>query len=172
MPLQKVVAANQGKHWEGVVHPYENLEEKFFWATAVARRNMFDISDLWDPRYDIVQETNVATFGSCFAQHIGRALRQDGFNWLITEPAPAGLNADSAKRFNYEVFSARTGNIYTASLLRQWVSWAVGDVTIPSEVWCKDNRLFRSVPTEYRTEWLRVRARVVAVQGNGSLGIL
>lgn len=50
----------------------------------------------------------VATAGSCFAQHIGRALIADGFNYLLTE-APAGEVA----------FSARYGNIYTALQLRQ-----------------------------------------------------
>ena len=124
------------------MHPYENLDEKFFWATAVARRNMFDIADLWDPRFNIGKNTKVATFGSCFAQHIGRALRRNGFNWLITEPTPAGLNTDSATKFNYDVFSARTGNIYTASLFSQWVNWAVGDESIPSEIWRKGDRFF------------------------------
>ena len=150
------------------MHPYENLEEKFFWATAVAKRSMFDISDLWDPRYDIAQETEVATFGSCFAQHIGRALRRNGFNWLITEPAPSGLNKESAHRFNYEVFSARTGNIYTASLLRQWVSWAVGDKAVPSEIWRKDDRFFDPFrpniePDGFESEQELLRSREMAV---------
>jgi hypothetical protein len=150
------------------VHPYENLDEKFFWATAVARRNMFDISDLWDPRFNIVQKTEVATFGSCFAQHIGRALRRNGFNWLITEPAPTGMNADSAKRFNYEVFSARTGNIYTASLLRQWVKWALGDEAIPSEIWRKDGRYFDPFrpniePDGFQSEQELLRSREMAI---------
>lgn len=150
------------------MHPYENLEEKFFWSTAVARRNMFDISDLWDPRFDIVQETEVVTFGSCFAQHIGRALRQNGFNWLITEPTPSGLNKESATRFNYDVFSARTGNIYTASLLRQWVSWAVGDKAVPSEIWRKDKRFFDPFrpniePDGFESEQELLQSREMAV---------
>jgi hypothetical protein len=150
------------------LHPYENLEEKFFWATAVARRNMFDISDLWDPRYDITQRTEVATFGSCFAQHIGRALRSNGFNWLITEPTPSGLNKESARTFNYEVFSARTGNIYTASLLRQWVRWAAGDNAVPSEIWRKDDRFFDPFrpniePDGFESEQELLRSREMAV---------
>jgi hypothetical protein len=150
------------------VHPYENLDEKFFWATAVARRNMFDISGLWDPRFNIGQKTNVSTFGSCFAQHIGRALRRNGFNWLITEPTPAGLNADSAKKFNYDVFSARTGNIYTASLFGQWVKWAVGDESIPSEIWRKDDRFFDPFrpniePNGFESEQELLQSREMAV---------
>jgi hypothetical protein len=150
------------------LHPYENLDEKFFWATAVARRNMFDISDLWDPRFDIRKNSNVGTFGSCFAQHIGRALRRNGFNWLITESTPAGLNTDSAKKFNYDVFSARTGNIYTASLFGQWVNWAVGDESIPSEIWRKDDRFFDPFrpniePNGFESEQELLQSREMAV---------
>ncbi|MDD3444861.1 MAG: GSCFA domain-containing protein [Zavarzinia sp.] len=77
----------------------------------------------------------VATFGSCFAQHIGNALQDRGFRWMITETPPAGLSPKNMTAFNYNVFSARTGNIYTTSLLRQWVSWATGESTPPDEVW-------------------------------------
>ena len=150
------------------MHPYENLDDKYFWATAVARRSMFDISDLWDPRFDIGRNTSVATFGSCFAQHIGRALRRNGFNWLITEPTPSGLNADSARKFNYDVFSARTGNIYTASLFRQWVNWSVGDESIPSEIWQQGDRYFDPFrpniePNGFESERELLRSREMAV---------
>lgn len=124
------------------MHPYENLGEKFFWATAVAKRNMFDIEGLWDPKFQIAKRHNVVTFGSCFAQHIGRALAPRGFNWLVTEKAPAGLSEEDAKKFSYGQFSARTGNIYTVSLLRQWVSWATGEASVPTEVWEKEGRYF------------------------------
>lgn len=124
------------------MHPYENLEENSFWATAVARRGMLDITGLWDPKFKIGRQMKVATFGSCFAQHIGRALASRGFNWMITEPAPGALGPENARKFNYGIFTARTGNIYTASLLQQWVSWATGDAEVPSEVWVKDGRYY------------------------------
>jgi hypothetical protein len=124
------------------MHPYKKLEEKYFWSTAVAKRNMFDISDLWDPRFEIDPASKVVTFGSCFAQHIGRALRDRGFNWLITESEPRGFSPASAKKFNYGVFSARTGNIYTVSLLKQWVAWATKEAAVPEEFWEKDGRFY------------------------------
>lgn len=124
------------------MNPYENLSEEFFWSTAVAKRNMFDIEGLWNPKFRITTDDKVATFGSCFAQHIGHALSEKGFNWLITEPAPRGLNAENAHKYNYGVFSARTGNIYTVSLLQQWVSWATGEANIPEEIWEKDGRYY------------------------------
>lgn len=124
------------------MNPYENLPEKSFWSSAVAKKHMFDIDELWDPKFRILKSDNIATFGSCFAQHFGKALAAKGFNWLITEPAPMGLSKVNAIKFNYEVFTARTGNIYTASLLKQWISWASGTSTPPSEVWQKNGRFY------------------------------
>ncbi|MGW9820810.1 GSCFA family protein [Methylorubrum extorquens] len=116
-------------------HPYKTLPEKAFWRPAVSSKNMFEIEELWEPKFNISRDAQVTTFGSCFAQHIGRALRQRGFKWLITEKRPEWLSDEDAEKFNFDIFSARTANIYTASLLRQWTSWAL-NLTIPSvEVW-------------------------------------
>ena len=124
------------------MNPYTSLEDKFFWAKAVAQKNMFDIAELWDPKYKIGKSTKVATYGSCFAQHIGRALHARGYNWLISEPSPHGLNEENARKFNYGVFTARTGNIYSVSLLRQWLSWSIEGRSVPEEVWEKEGRFF------------------------------
>ncbi|MBE2289888.1 MAG: GSCFA domain-containing protein [Chitinophagaceae bacterium] len=123
------------------VNPYETLPSKAFWSPAVAKRNMFDIAELWAPKFRIDPKMPVATFGSCFAQHIGRALKERGFHWMIAEQRPYRMSDVSAKKFNYGVFSARTGNIYTASLLKQWVSWALG-ASAPEEIWEKDGRFY------------------------------
>lgn len=124
------------------MHPYEGLEEKFIWATAVAKRNMFDIKGLWNPKFQISNHHKIITFGSCFAQHIGNALKSKGFNWLNCEPAPEGLSSENARKYNYGIFSARTGNIYTASLLQQWVTWATGESEVPDEYWENAGRYF------------------------------
>lgn len=124
------------------MNPYESLGDDAFWSKAVARRDMLDIEGLWSPKSTFRPRAPVATFGSCFAQHIGRALVARGYNWMDAEPAPAGLDAETAKAYNFGVFSARTGNIYTASLLEQWVAWAFGDATPPDEVWEKDGRFY------------------------------
>jgi len=151
------------------MHPYKSLEEKFFWSTAVAKRNMFDIADLWDPKFRIGKRMKVATFGSCFAQHIGKALESRGFNWFISEPAPQGLHAENARNFNYGVFSARTGNIYTVSLLKQWVEWATGEKLVPDEYWEKDGRYYDPFrpniePEGFESKDEMVRSREAAIQ--------
>jgi hypothetical protein len=123
-------------------HPYENLPEKAFWKASVATKNMFDIRDLWDPKFNIKPSDRVVTYGSCFAQHIGNALYNRGYNWLITERAPLLLTSGEAKLFRYNIFSCRTGNVYTTSLLKQWTDWSLGKTAPPSEVWQKNNRLY------------------------------
>lgn len=123
-------------------NPYQRLAERHFWAPAVGKLNMFDIQDLWHPKFPISISDKVATFGSCFAQHIGRALNDRGFNWLITERAPGGLSREKAEQFNYGVFTCRTGNIYTVSLLKQWVEWSTGALRPPDEHWQKNDRTY------------------------------
>ncbi len=124
------------------MNPYQNLPDNSFWAPAVAQKSMFDILEIWDPKHKLGLATKVATYGSCFAQHIGRALKQRGYNWLVTEPSPLMMSEETAKKFNYGVFSARTGNIYTASLLLQWLTWARDRSKIPDEVWVSDGRYY------------------------------
>jgi hypothetical protein len=121
-------------------NPYSDLPASAFWRSAVADNNRFELTDLWDPKFKILPRHNVATFGSCFAQHIGRALKARGFSWFITENAPLGLSEASKAEFNYDLFTCRTGNIYTASLLNQWVDWALGAKQPPSEYWTSKDR--------------------------------
>ena len=64
-------------------------------------------------------EDRIATAGSCFAQHISRSLSGAGFRYLVTEPAPEGMDAAAAAAANYGTYSARYGNIYTARQLKQ-----------------------------------------------------
>lgn len=123
-------------------NPYSALPETAFWRPAVATRNTLAISRLWDPKFDIQPSQRVVTFGSCFAQHIGRALRARGFHWYVAEQTPPGMSDSNQALFNYDLFSARTGNIYTASLLKQWVEWALGEKQPPVEHWVKNGRYF------------------------------
>jgi hypothetical protein len=125
------------------MNPYGSLETRAFWSPAVGKRNMFDIDELWRPKFCIRKSTKAVTFGSCFAQHFGHALEKNKFAWTSVEKPPRGMTAEDAKRFNYNVFSARTGNIYTTSLLLQWTRWATGDSAPPEDaVWEKAGRFY------------------------------
>jgi hypothetical protein len=124
------------------MNPYENLPLESFWRTAVANLEPSQIEKIWKPKFSINKKQKIITLGSCFAQHISKALIAEGYSWLDGEPAPRGLTASSQELFNYGIFSFRTGNIYTAALLKQWIKWSISDKTIPEEVWIKDNRFY------------------------------
>lgn len=123
-------------------NPYSELPEKSFWKLAIAQKHIFDVESLWVPKFDIKPEDKVVTYGSCFAQHIGRALRSRGFDWFIAEKSIPGLSQENIKKYNYNLFSSRTGNIYTTTLLQQWVNWALEINEIPSEVWEDNGRFY------------------------------
>ena len=125
-----------------MTNPYSNLPARAFWSPAVGKKHMNDIQDLWHASFPIRDGDGFVTYGSCFAQHFSRALVARGLKWNDCEPAPAGMQTDIAQRYNYGVFSARTGNIYTTSLLLQWTKWALGKETPPEIFWEKDGRFY------------------------------
>jgi len=94
----------------------------------------------WRPKFAIDRGTRIATAGSCFAQHIGRALVSGGFHWVDSEPPPSDLAAERHAEHGYGIFSFRTGNIYTAALLRQWVRWSLRVDVPDDEVFAEDGR--------------------------------
>lgn len=124
------------------MNPYKNLPPDAFWRSAMAETAALDISALWNPKFPINATDPICTFGSCFAQHIGKALKSRNFNWYIAEPAPFGLSDESLLEFNYDTFSCRTGNIYTTALLLQWTRWALGLADVPTEIWTDGQRYF------------------------------
>ncbi|MCB1389928.1 MAG: GSCFA domain-containing protein [Rhodobacteraceae bacterium] len=125
-----------------MTNPYSSLDERAFWSPAVAKRHLLDIESLWKPKFRIAPDTRVFTYGSCFAQHFGRALKERGYSWRIAETAPEGLSEAHARAYNYGIFSSRTANIYTVTLFQQWVGWALGTREVPDEIWERDGRYF------------------------------
>lgn len=117
-------------------NPYDKLPPQAFWRTGVAEAGIFGLRDLWRSPWVLPQDARFATFGSCFAQHISRALKARKMGWIDGEPAPMGTPPELATLFNYGVFSARTANIYTAAQLRLLLSMAAGETDLAGpEVW-------------------------------------
>lgn len=125
---------------------YSNLPPTSFWRTGVAEAGMSGLTELWASRWQLPVDARFATFGSCFAQHISRALTARQMGWLDAEPAPGRTPPDVASAFNYGIFSARTGNIYTAAQLLIHVRMACG-LQDPAlvELWSQDGRFFDSL---------------------------
>lgn len=116
-------------------NPYQRVGPEAFWKHAVASHSPFEIGGLWTPKYPVTPAMPIVTAGSCFAQHIGKALAARGYAWHNAEPAPPMLDEETARRFNYGIFSFRTGNIYTTRMLRQWLEQAHGEAEPMWEAW-------------------------------------
>lgn len=82
----------------------------------------------------------IFTAGSCFAQHVGRVLRENGFNVLDGEPAPEGMPLELAQKHGYRIYSGRYGNVYTVRQMRQLLAEAQGEFIPATPVWEKDGR--------------------------------
>lgn len=120
--------------------PYSSMAPSAFWRSSVAEAGLFGLSDLWTSSWSLPKNAAFATYGSCFAQHISRALVSRKMNWLNTERAPGRTTAALAKKYNYGVFSSRTGNIYTAAQMHKWARLAADLDPIDSvELWADDN---------------------------------
>ncbi len=120
--------------------PYTRLPRSSYWQTSVARAatSQATLADLWTPAYEITRDEKILTVGSCFAQHIGRALSAAGFAWHNAEPAPFGLSAALQKEFHFGVFSFRVGNIYTPDVLKSWLTWALDPAAQDREIWAEE----------------------------------
>ncbi|QRZ13974.1 GSCFA domain-containing protein [Paracoccus methylovorus] len=125
-----------------MTHPYEGRPNRFYWRTAVADPGGFGLTDLWRPKFKLTKSTKFITAGSCFAQHISRRLVERGYTWLDAEPGPDYSAPESKRRFNYGIFSFRTGNIYTAHMLLQWVRFAFGSDAPSLQPLEKDGRYY------------------------------
>lgn len=121
--------------------PYQGLSKNAFWRTAVANRHYFDLEDISRP-IQISLHDRIATAGSCFAQHIGRHLQRSGAVYLDMEPRPSYVPEADAKRFGYDTYSCRYGNIYTARQLRQLAEEALKNRNPEEVVWAKGGRYF------------------------------
>ena len=124
--------------------PYDDMPPSAFWRTAVGERSPLDFEGLYQPRFQVTRRHRVFTAGSCFAQHVGRALRANGFSVIDAEPVPSGIRDEAAQRFGYRTYSARYGNIYTIRQMLQLMREAYGDFTPAEPVWRKGDAFFDS----------------------------
>lgn len=123
-------------------NPYNSQPERAFWRSSVGNRHYADIQDLWLPM-SLSKSDQIATAGSCFAQHIGNNLAIRGARWMDMEPAPPLFSSEAeARKWGFGIFSCRYGNIYTTRQLIQLFEEAHGN-RVPNEiVWEKNGRFF------------------------------
>lgn len=122
-------------------HPYKAQPAKAFWRQTVQNQHFLEIPQWYTKKWPISQ-ARIATAGSCFAQHIGRYLRDNGFNYVDVERPPAGqpllLQKKRWQEYGYGLYSARYGNIYTSRQLLQLLQQALGEFVPEERAWPKD----------------------------------
>jgi hypothetical protein len=123
-------------------HPYKSLPDQAYWSRGVARPAAGDVDPVVEAKFKITTSDRIATAGSCFAQHIGHVLRRAGFHHLVTEKVHPAF-AEAAEGFNYGVFTARFGNIYTARQLLQLLLRAYGLFEPAQQMWEEPNGRFK-----------------------------
>lgn len=122
--------------------PYSSRPDSAFWKRVVAGVSPGEVSPVTPPPFSISSADKVATAGSCFAQHIARYLKGAGVEPFVTERAPVIVDAETALEFQYGVYSARYGNVYTTRQLLQLFDRAFGAFVPTDTSWSRDGRFF------------------------------
>jgi len=123
-------------------HPYNNKPSYTRWSRAVAAPEFSQVNPAVGFPFKLSQSDKVATAGSCFAQHIARRLKSNGFNYFVTEAGHELASPELCEQYNYGIFSARYANIYTARQLVQLIERAYGDRTVADDHWVLEDGSF------------------------------
>lgn len=116
-------------------HPYQSLSPAQRWSSAVAEPAYADVDPVVHAKFTLHREHRIVTAGSCFAQHLTRHLATHGFRFHVTEWPPVSMPVDLLRRYQYGIYSARYGNIYTATQLLQTLQRAYGRFMPADDVW-------------------------------------
>lgn len=144
--------------------PYSDQPNSAFWSRSVAKPSVAEVFPVTSTSFKINASTKVATAGSCFAQHISKYLNSIGIKPLVTETAHPIVNQFSSE-YQYGLYSARYGNIYTSRQLVQLFDRAYGQIDTGSYHWQTDGKFhdpFRpGIPNGFGTleELTRDRAK-------------
>jgi len=122
-----------------MAHPYQGLPPEAYWRRAVAAPEFIEVDPISPPKFKISRTDRVATAGSCFAQHLSRRLSEAGFNYYVAEKPHPIMPLEVAAQFNYGVFTARYGNIYTTRQLLQLFDRAFGDFRPQEPAWIRQD---------------------------------
>ena len=124
-------------------NPYVSIGKDKFWKTGVSDLTAgTGFENLWNPKFEITKSKKIITFGSCFAQHISHWLLNNGYAWQNAEPSPDHLSTEECRASGYDIFSCRTGNIYTVALLKQWLLMAQDSHSQVDELYFEEGRFF------------------------------
>jgi hypothetical protein len=123
-------------------NPYAFLPRTAFWKNGVALDDPTNPAELYLKKWEITESMQIATAGSCFAQHITRELRDRSFRVIDFEPPPRSLAECYHSRFGFSMYSCRYGNIYTVHQLLQLLREAAGILSFSENAWERDGKFF------------------------------
>lgn len=118
--------------------PYRRQPRRAFWKSVQKFDPKTDsFTGFYTPKFSIGLEegASVATLGSCFAQNIRRELISRGLGFADFEPAPDLFPETQRKLFGYDIFSVRSGNIYSTRQLLQLAEEAFSGIDWADNVW-------------------------------------
>jgi hypothetical protein len=115
--------------------PHSRAPRSSYWAYSVNAVPNDTINPHTEVDLRLTPELKIASAGCCFSQNIARVLQASGFNYWCVEPAPFWLSEAERSTFNYGIFSARYGNIYTPRQLLQLFRRALGEFTPAEPAW-------------------------------------
>lgn len=104
-------------------NPYAGKPDHQFWRHSVSGHGATEVDPVVRVPFGISPVDQVATPGSCFAQHIAHHLQTSGFHYFVPENAPS---LPCAENESYGTFSARHSNVYTVRQLWQPFQRAYG----------------------------------------------
>ncbi len=116
-------------------HPYENLPAKCLWYKAMTNLAPGSINPVSSSFIDN-SKTKIATMGSCFAQHLAKFIKKNGFNYYVTEGQPSNIS-DPDNLYGYGIFTARYGNVYTVRQANQLIYRAYSEFIPSDAIWKK-----------------------------------
>lgn len=120
-------------------NPYSGLPAERFWRKVVTNVPPFAVDPRPRDAFTIGRTDRVATGGSCFAQRVAESLREAGFNYYITESAPAETSPEAAHARQFGTFSARYGNLYYTRQFTQLFDRAFGTFEPVLSAWLRDD---------------------------------
>jgi hypothetical protein len=135
-------------------NPYAGLPPTAFWRSGVGDVSPLAPAGLYRRKWPIEPAWQIGAAGSCFAQHITRFLRRNGYKVLDAEPPPPGLPEARHQEFGYATYSARYGNLYTTRQLLQLLQEAMGQRKPADIAWEKDGRFFDALRPAVEPEGL------------------
>lgn len=145
-------------------HPYSDLPPTAFWRRAVAETPAGAPDAISRPKFLLTRKDRIATAGSCFAQHMGRALRAAGLKVLDAEPSPRGIGQAVLQQHGFGLYSGRYGNIYTVRQLIQLLQEVADGQPDPAQIWRRGDRFHDALRPGLDPEGLDSPEEVLAIR--------